>query len=272
MKKKIFFLFALCLLLVSCKQQPNVVEAMPAFEAGDAFNPQIAAQYAQAEAGDGWSTYLGLPLFTGWESLSRLAVRFLFNLLFCWIIVQFFYYRKTRKRDFYLTFMLFNTTMFMIICLMKNVEMSIALTLGLFAVFGMIRYRTETLPHREMTYLFVITGMAVMNGLVMAVSIAELLLANLLFIAVVALFETVHFTKTHSTKLVLYDKIDLIVPERRAELVADLEKRIGIKVKSLEVGHVDFLRDVAYIKVTYVLEKGTSNTIDELTKAKNFVG
>ena len=272
MKNKILLLLLPALLLAACSRPVPVSEGV-AEDAVATFNPDIAAQYgAGASGGDSVTMFLGLPLFAGWESLLHLTLRFAFNLFFCWLIVYFFYYRKSRRRDYFVTFVLFNTTMFMVICLMKNVEMSIALTLGLFAVFGMIRYRTETVPIREMTYLFVITGMAVVNGLAMAVSVAELTLANLLFVFVVFLFESVHFKGTRSTKLVLYERIDLIVPERRDELVADLEKRLGFKIDEVEIGHVDFLRDVAYIKVTYKVPGNRTTTIDQLTKAKQFVG
>ena len=155
---------------------------------------------------------------------------------------------------------------------MKNVNMQIGLTLGLFAIFGMIRYRTETVPIREMTYLFVITGMAVINGLAMAVSYAELVIANLLFVAVIAVIENSRFMKHKATKLVLYEKIDLIVPEKRAELIADLEKRTGLKITAVEIGHIDFLRDVAFIKISYELANGEQDTIGNVTKPQQFVG
>ena len=271
MKHQISFL---CLLLVwlmtSCSQPVATPEADDSVAA---FNPEIAAQYSAINADeDAVTMFLGLPLYAGWESLLHLALRFSFNLLFCWIVVYFFYYKKSRRRDYFVTFILFNTTMFMVICLMKNVEMSIAMTLGLFAVFGMIRYRTETVPIREMTYLFVITGMAVVNGLAMAVSLAELILANLLFVFVIFLFEALHFKGIRSTKLVLYERIELIVPERRAELIADLEKRLGLSIDEVEVGHVDFLRDVAFVKVTYKVPDNKATTIDQLVKPNQYVG
>ena len=272
MKSKIvlFSLMAAVCLLTACA---HPAEVEPAADAVATFNPEIAAQYGAVHADeDAVTMFLGLPLYAGWESLLHLALRFSFNLLFCWVVVYFFYYRKSRRRDYFVTFILFNTTMFMVICLMKNVEMSIAMTLGLFAVFGMIRYRTETVPIREMTYLFVITGMAVVNGLAMAVSLAELTLANLLFVFVIFLFEALHFRGIRSTKLVLYERIELIVPERRNELVADLQKRLGFEIDEVEIGHVDFLRDVAFIKVTYKVPDNKATTIDQLTKPNQFVG
>ena len=152
----------------------------------------------------------------------------------------------------------------------------------------MIRYRTETVPIREMTYLFVIIALAAMNGLApiyklvgvvgnnphYELSSSALLVtcvANALVVALIWVLESERLLKHTSAKLVLYDRIDLIVPEKRAELIADLEKRVGLKVDNVEIGHVDFLRDAAFIKVYYTLGKNQTASIDQLTKAKDFV-
>lgn len=228
-------------------------------------------------------------MMTTGQSLTELAIRFFINLLVCWILVQFFYYRKSRRRDYYFTFMVFSTAMLMLLYIMGNVEVGVGLTLGLFAIFGVIRYRTETVPIREMTYLFVIIALAAVNGLapvyklVGATSaqphyalsggtVGIMVLSNALVIALVWVLESGKMLKHTSAKLILYDRIELIVPERREELLADLEKRIGIKPEGVEVGHVDFLKDAAFIKVYYTLEAGQSGSIDSLTKAKDFVG
>lgn len=222
------------------------------------------------------------------QSIVELMIRFFLNLLVCWILVQFFYYKKSRRRDYYFTFMVFSSAMLMLLYIMGNVEVGVGLTLGLFAIFGVIRYRTETVPIREMTYLFVIIALAAMNGLaplykmVGAVTdnphyelsvgnVSITILSNFLVVLLICILESGRMLKHTSTKLVLYDRIDMIVPERREELIADLEKRIGIKIDNIEVGHVDFLKDSAYIKIYYTLEKGQTATIDTLTKAKQFV-
>ncbi|MBQ7253979.1 MAG: DUF4956 domain-containing protein [Bacteroidales bacterium] len=227
-------------------------------------------------------------MMTTTQSITELAIRFFLNLAVCWILVQFFYYRKSHRRDYYFTFMVFSSAMLMLLYIMGNVEVGVGLTLGLFAIFGVIRYRTETVPIREMTYLFVIIALAAMNGLapvyrlVGATSsnphydlslgtVGIMVLSNALVVCLIWVLENGRLLKHTSTKLVLYDRIDLIVPEKREELIADLEKRIGIKVINLEVGHVDFLKDAAFIKVYYNLDKGQSGSIDTLTKAKNFV-
>lgn len=227
-------------------------------------------------------------MMTTGQSLTELGIRFFLNLLVCWILVHFFYYRKSRRRDYYFTFMAFSSAMLLLLYVMGNVEVGVGLTLGLFAIFGVIRYRTETVPIREMTYLFVIIALAAVNGLAPIyklvgaasasphydLSIGATLvtvISNALVVCLIWILESERLVRHTSTKLVLYDRIELIVPERRAELVADLEKRVGVKVDHLEVGHVDFLRDAAYIKIYYTLGKGESATIDTLTRAKDFV-
>lgn len=227
-------------------------------------------------------------MMTTGQSLTELFIRFFLNLIVCWILVQFFYYRKSRRRDYYFTFMIFSSAMLMLLCIMGNVEIGVGLTLGLFAIFGVIRYRTETIPVREMTYLFIIIALAAVNGLApiyrlvgatgnsphYELSLGSTLvtvISNALIVGLVWILESEKLLKHISTKLVLYDRIELIVPERREELKADLEKRLGLKVENLEVGHVDFLKDTAFIKVFYTLEKGQSGSIDTLLKAKDFV-
>ena len=226
-------------------------------------------------------------MMTTTQKVAELGIRFALNLLVCWILVQFFYYRKSRRRDYYFTFMVFSSAMLILLYIMGNVDVGVGLTLGLFAIFGVIRYRTETVPIREMTYLFVIIALAAANGLAPVYRLVEvstaphyaiswgsvgvMALANLLIIALVWILEGERLVKHVTTKLVLYDRIELIVPEKRAELIADLEKRIGVKVDNVEIGHVDFLKDAAFIKVYYHLGKGESNSINTLTRAKDYV-
>ncbi len=230
------------------------------------FDPSIAEEFGLVQ--DNPITFLGVPLFEA-DSLINLLIRFSFNLLVSWILCYFIYYKRSRRRDYFITFMLFSSTMFLLIALMENVRLQIGFTLGLFAIFGMIRYRTETVPIREMTYLFAIIGLSVINGLAMTVSYAELVVTNALLLTLAFTLENIH-TQHRSAKIILYDKIENIVPERRAELLADIEQRIGIKPEDVEIGHVDFLRDVAYIKVYYTLPRGEHNTIDSITKPSQF--
>lgn len=233
------------------------------------FDPTIAEEFAYAVT-EGPS-FLGVPLFeTG--TILNLLLRFAFNLLVGWIIIRCFYYRKSRRRDYFVTFMLFSSAMFLLIFLMENIKLQIGFTLGLFAIFGMIRYRTETVPIREMTYLFVIIAMSVINGLALNISYGELLLANLLIIGLIWVIENGRILSHASTKLVVYDRIELIVPERREEMIEDLRRRTGVPIEKVEVGHIDFLKDIAFVKLYYTLDEATPiNTIDTLTRIKDYV-
>ena len=228
------------------------------------YDPTIAAEFGVEGLTTG-PTLLGVPLIDEFN-LWQLLFRFSFNLLICWIIIQFFYYKKSNRKDYYFTFMLFTVTVFLLIFLLDNVSMQIGFALGLFAIFGIIRYRTEMVPIREMTYLFVTIGISVINGLTMGLSYAELILANLLFIIVIWALESNRVLKHTSCKIILYEKIQLIKPERHDELLADLKERTGLDITKFEIGHIDFLRDVAYIKVYYNSDSNEINTIDTITR------
>jgi len=196
------------------------------------------------------------------SDVFQLLWRFLFNFLVVWLIIHFFYYPKSRRRDFYVTFTLISISVFLLVLLLGSVNLKIGFALGIFAIFGVIRYRTETVPIREMTYLFVIIAISVINALAVQFNPVVMLVANVLFILSVWLIESEHWLKHISCKLVLYDKIQLITPDRRDELIADLQKRIGINITKIEIGHVDFLRDAVYIKVYYESKTREVNTVD----------
>ena len=230
------------------------------------FDPDIAREFG---GGATQTDFLGVPLFDA-TSLWTLLLRFVFNFLVCWIIIRFFYYRKSQRRDYYFTFMMFAVVIFLIITLMENMKMNVAYALGLFAIFGMIRYRTETLRIREMTYLFVVMGVSIINGQALTTSYAELFLTNLLVILAIWVFEGSKHMKQLSEKVILYDKIDLVKRGREAELKADLEERTGITIEKMEVGHIDYLRDTAFIKIWYKPLPGEANTIGTFTKLKEF--
>ena len=145
-------------------------------------------------------------------------------------------------------------------------KIKIGFALGLFAIFGIIRYRTESMPVREMTYLFVIIAISVINALAGPVSYLELIATNLIFILVIWLCEGNKWIKHTSCKTVQYDKINLITPEKYDELVADLTKRLGLDIVKVEVGAVDFLRDMAVLKVYYKPQTEEINTVDNIIK------
>lgn len=202
--------------------------------------------------------------------LLSLLLRFSLNFIIVGIIIQFFYYAKSKRRDYYFTFVLISVTVFLLIYLLDSVKLQIGMALGLFAIFGIIRYRTESVPIREMTYLFVIIGISVINGLTHSDNIVVLIATNLLFIIVIWLMESSRFLKHVSCKLIVYEKINLIKPEHYDEMIADLKERTGLQIVKAEVGHIDFLKDIAFVKVYYTPVSQEVNMIDSISKFKDF--
>ncbi len=206
---------------------------------------------------------LDAPLIQAGD-LVQLLLRFALNMIFCWFIIRWLYYPKSQKREYYFTFMMISVSIFMLIYLLGSVKIKIGFALGLFAIFGIIRYRTESMGVREMTYLFVVIALSVINALAVSLSLAEIVAVNLLFIVCIKFSENAFWLKNVSEKHVLYDRIDLIVPERRQELLEDLTKRLGLPITRIEVGAVDFIRDTAMLKVFY--QNNQPNSVDKLLK------
>lgn len=206
------------------------------------------------------------PLFEAIDFLNMVG-RFAFNTLMVWIMIHRLYYPKSKRRDYYFTFMLISISIFMMLYLLGGVKLKVGFALGLFAIFGIIRYRTESMPVREMTYLFSIISMSVINALSVTISYAELLFCNLIFLTAVWLFESYILLKHVSSKLIQYDRIALITPDKREELLEDLRQRTGLKILKVEIGALDFLRDMAIIKIYYEDNEYENNSeISNITK------
>ena len=197
-------------------------------------------------------------------------IRLLINVLATWFIIDRLYYQKSRRRDFYFTFMLISVAIFFIVFFMIFVledmkgKTSMGVGIGLFGIFSIMRYRTDTMPVREMTYLFVIIALSLVNAVSVNLPYFEVIITNLIIIAAVAICEM--RLKTNPTRMIQYDRIELITPERREELIADLEKRLGVKVVKVDIGSIDFLRDMAMIRVTYEGEISTAGNNLKLSK------
>jgi hypothetical protein len=210
-------------------------------------------------------TLLETPLIDG-TGILQLLLRFAFNQLIVFCLIHFFYYSKSKRKDYYFTFNLISISIFLLIFLLGSVKLKIGFALGLFAIFGIIRYRTESVPIREMTYLFIIIALSAINALAVEISYIELITTNAIFVFCVWICESNRWIKHISCKLIQYDKIDLIKPEKSTQLVADLTKRTGLNILKVEVGHIDFLRDSAIIKIYYEPLNDEINTIDTITK------
>ena len=184
--------------------------------------------------------------------MTEIALHFAANLLSCWIIVRLIYQSKAKRRDFVFTFTMVSASVFLLCRMLSGVELDLAFALGLFAIFGIIRYRTNPVPIREMTYLFLVIAMAVMNALApMAMGVVDVAIGNAFLWVVAFVLERLLFVEHLVTKRVVYDRIELLQEGRRAELKEDLSERIGEKVERMEIGNVDLLRETAVIKVSY---------------------
>lgn len=206
------------------------------------------------------------PFWPMWDGVWEMLIRLFINIITVAVIVHAFYYPKAKRRDYYFTFTLIGVSIFLLIYLMGGVKLKIGFALGLFAIFGIIKYRTEQVPIREMTYLFVIIAVSAINGLATSVSFFELLLTNSIFLIALGVCENTTWMKHVPSKLITYDNIKLVAPDKEDELKADLEKRLGLKIIRIEVGNVDFLKDSAILKIYYEPVMDEFGTIDNVVK------
>lgn len=204
--------------------------------------------------------------------MEDFLLRLLLNVVVILGIVHFLYYRRSKRADYYFTYTIIALSTFMIVALLGTVKLKTGFALGLFAIFSIIRYRTESMPVREMTYLFAIVAISVVNALAGdAVGWGGMLIINFIFVVAIALAEMTRKMKHLACKYVKYDRIDLILPAKRPELIADLEARLGVKVVRVDVGTVNFLKDMALLKVFYEpLDGNEDNTVDEMSKIPQF--
>jgi len=185
-------------------------------------------------------------------NLLELVGRFALNLLVILILVRWFYFSITRRKDFLFTYILISSIVFLLCFLLENVMLQIGFALGLFAIFGIIRYRTQSIPIKEMTYLFLIIGISVINALASTASISEIIFTNLVVIFITYGLEKKWLLRHESSKSIIYEKINLIKPEHHQELIDDLQLRTGIgKISRIEIGEVDFLKDVCHITIFF---------------------
>lgn len=203
--------------------------------------------------------------------LLQMLLHICLNFLVIFILVHFLYFPKSKQRNFYFTFMMISLAIFLLVYYMMfaledmKSKTSMGIGIGLFGIFSIMRYRTDAMPVREMTYLFVVVALSVVNAIGANIDLVELLAANFITLAMTLVLEK--SLKIYPTKIVQYDRIELITPEKRDELIADLEKRLGLKISRVEVGAVDFLRDMAVIKVFYYRDGGTlMNSVDNKIK------
>jgi len=195
--------------------------------------------------------FLGTPIFDS-EDFWKLLIKTAFNLIIITIIIRYIYYPVTKNKDYLFTYFLISLTVFLLCVLLDSVKLQLGFALGLFAIFGIIRYRTDPIPIKEMTYLFLVIGVSVVNALAnKKISYAELVFANLLIVFITFGMERIWLLRHETRKNVTYEKIELIAPEKREELLADLKARTGLDVVRVEVRRIDLLRDTANLRIFY---------------------
>ena len=202
--------------------------------------------------------------FMKWEDFLDLILRSAFNLAIIVYLVRYLYYKKTRRKDYLFTYILISVVVFFMVFLLENVKLELGFALGLFAIFGIIRYRTQQIPIREMTYLFLVIGISVINALANAkVSYAELLFTNIALVTVTYLLEHVFLMRHESRKVINYERVDLIKLNKRRELILDLEERTGLNINRVEIGRIDYLRDSARVFIYYFESDNMPNFADD---------
>ena len=198
------------------------------------------------------------PLTLQWfdEDFYLLIMRLAINMVFITILIRFLYYEKTRRKDYLFTYYLIGTITFFLCFGLKKLDIDTGMGLGLFAIFGIIRYRTDAIEIKEMTYLFLIIGLSVVNALASnKLSIAEMGLINVFMVILTYVLEFVWLMKHETRKTVTYERIDLIKPEKAAEMKKDLENITGLSLNRFEIGKIDFLNDTAQVRVYYYAEE-----------------
>ncbi|WP_396603345.1 DUF4956 domain-containing protein [Algibacter sp. R77976] len=194
--------------------------------------------------------FLDIPLFD--DDFYKMMFRFVINFTFLTLIIRFIYYPFAKRKDYVFTYYLISAIVFFLCFTLKKYNLDIGMALGLFAIFGIIRYRTDPIPIKEMTYLFVVIGVSVINSLAnKKMSYAEIIGANALIITVLIIIERYWALKQEESKSIVYEIIENIKPENYDILKSDLENRMGLKINKVTIGDVDFLKDTAKVTVFY---------------------
>ncbi len=193
----------------------------------------------------------GIKLFE-FNDFYTLLIKLAITLTMLIIVIRYLYYPSTHRQDYFFTFFIIGFVTFLMSYLLSSVKLQLGFALGLFAVFGILRYRTNPIPIREMTYLFLVIALSLINAIAnKKVSYAELLFSNMAILIVTYVLETIWRNSNENQKEIIYEKIDLIKPENRERLLEDLRKRTGLNVTRVSVGRIDFMRDIARIVVFY---------------------
>lgn len=194
--------------------------------------------------------FLNIPLFD--DDFFKMSILFLLNLCFLTLIIRWLYYGSSGRKDYLFTFYMISIIVFFLCFTLKKYKLDIGLALGLFAIFGIIRYRTESIPIKEMTYLFVVIGVSIMNSFAnKKMSYFEIIFANSAVVFAIVIIEKIWHLKHEVTKKIIYENIENIKPENYNLLKADLEERTGISINKVTIEDIDFLKDSAVVVIFY---------------------
>jgi len=196
--------------------------------------------------------------------LFEFITRILMNTGVTLFVIRFIYYPVTRRKDFFFTFVLMSIVVFLLVYLLGDAQIEMGFAFGMFAIFGIIRYRTNPIPTKEMTYLFVVIGTSVINAITNEkLSMVEVAIANSFIVIVTFVLEKIWLTRQDISKTITYERIELIKPERSDELLSDLRERTGLDIHRVEIGNIDFLKDVVKIRIFFFAPKHGGHVIDE---------
>lgn len=186
------------------------------------------------------------------NAFTTLLTHFALNFAVAFVIVRFIYYPQQRHRNYVFTFFTFNTVIFFVMGLLSDAQIGMGAGFGLFAIFSILRYRTDTIPIREMTYLFVLIALPVANSILLLERIyAEFIVVNATTALLLYVLEKGWGFQYETRKQIVYERIEMIRAENWDALLTDLQTRTGLPIKRIEVGRIDFVRDIAEIAFYY---------------------
>ncbi len=192
------------------------------------------------------------------EDFYTLMLRLVINLIVITIIIRYLYYPITKRKDYLFTYYLIGLTTFFLLFSLKKLDIDTGMGLGLFAIFGIIRYRTDAIEIKEMTYLFLVIGVSVVNSLASnKISIAEMATVNITVVIITYIIEYKWLVKHLTRKTIIYERIDLITPDKYDEMKEDLEARTGLQLHHFDIGKINFLDDTANVRIFYYADEQT---------------
>ncbi|NOU61107.1 DUF4956 domain-containing protein [Marinifilum caeruleilacunae] len=186
------------------------------------------------------------------NNLVELLIRFVLNLAVTVFVVNYVYFRATGKRTYVFTYIMISTTVFFLCFLLGNIDLQLGFALGLFAIFGIIRYRTDTIPIREMTYLFLVITISIINALARRdVSYSEILLTNIAFMLTTWVMERIWMRRHMARRTIIYDRMDLIHPDKHDLLRQDIKERTGLVINRFKIGQIDLAKNSIRLTIFY---------------------